>query len=140
MAKNRESFYVMVKQEGAAGATRGKLSSAACLALGAEDGDVIEIEVRGQDIVGGGVLSAKDAKEYLKEHSRGSSRSAKKTPAKKGRKTVSSSEDEPRPKKKGKKSKVKAKAGKRRTEVEYDEPRPKKKLKGKKGKFSLKNK
>lgn len=131
---SKESHYVSVKQEGAAGATRGKLSAATCLALGAEDGDVIEIVVKGQQIVGGGVLSAKEAKEYLREHSRGGGGS--KTPAKKAKSTVSSSEGRV-------KSKKKAKAGKsskRKTSVEYDEPRPKKKVKAKKGKFSLKGK
>ena len=133
MAKE-ERYYVSVKQEGAAGATRGKLSSAACQALGAEDGDVIEIRVKGQRIVGGGILSTREAKEYHREHSRGT---AKKTPAKKTRKSRDDDDSSEAPRKSKKAAKPKVKSKKRKTSVDYDSSRPKKAKKGKKGKFKL---
>lgn len=132
----KETYYVSVKQEGAAGATRGKLSSAACQALGAEDGDVIEIVVKGQRIVGGGILSSREAKDYHKEHSRDARKPAKKIVGKK-RKSRDDDDSSEAPRKSKKAAKPKVKSKKRKTSVDYDSSRPKKAKKGKKGKFKL---
>lgn len=137
--KNIERFYTHVKQEGDAGATRGKVSVAMCTALGAGNDDVIEFEVNGGVIVGGHVLSKSEKREYLREQG-ASKRSApvkkKVGKVKKSKPVVKSSEDEA-PRKKGKsKGKKLAKPSKRKTKVSFEsEPRPKKK-----GKVKLKKK
>lgn len=140
--KNIERFYTHVKQEGDAGATRGKVSVAMCEALGAGHDDVIEYEVQNGVIVGGHVLSKSEKKEWTREHGGGSRRPAAKESGKKVKKSkpvVKSSVDEERPRKgqkKGKKVKKTVKSSKRATKVSY-ESQPKAKS-GKKTKLKLK--
>jgi hypothetical protein len=139
--KNVQLFYTSIKQEGDAGATRGKIPVAMGREMGAKDGDIIEWEVVNGDCVGGRVLSKAERKAHEREQSvaRKASPAPKKAkPSVKSKQKVAKSSEDEAPRKKGKKVKHKlSKSGKRATKVSYDEAPAKGKKKLKKPKFKL---
>lgn len=130
--KQVERFHTHIKQEGDAGATRGKIPVQMGRAMGAKDGDIIEWEVVGGDCVGGRVLTKAEKREYEREQARNAS----------PRKTTTKQVEKPKKTKpvvKGKSSgstkpvrKKLTKPSNRRTEVAYDtDERPRRSVKKK---------
>lgn len=130
--QNVERFYTHIKQEGDAGATRGKIPVQMGRTMGAKDGDIIEWEVVNGDCVGGRVLTKAERKEYEREQARNA------TP----RKTTTRKVEKPaktKPVVKDKSSgsskptgKKLVKPSKRRTEVSFDtDERPRRSVKKK---------
>lgn len=147
--KNIQRFYTKVRQEGSAGATRGKVSVAFCEAMGANDGDTIEMEVSNGVLIGGHVMSKREVREMESEQKAQAKEAAKvkkvaksSAPAKKKAKKTkpvvkrkSSVDVDSEAPKKTKKGKGKVKASKhRKTKVSYDSDPPVKKKGKKKGK------
>lgn len=126
-----EKFHTPIKQEGQAGAIRGKISAGMAAQMNAGDGDVIEWTVTGKTVTGARVLRGKEATKYLASSVRSAPQPKAKpktaaAPAKKLKAKVV--EEAP-----AKKLKKPLKTNKRRTEVEYEES-PKKLTLGKKKK------
>lgn len=139
MATNK--YHTIIRQEGEAGAIRGKISAGMAAQMGAGDGDVIEWTVTGKTCTGAKVLRGKDARDFIKHNARGASAPVKaKSPAKAkvaAGKSSKLQKSKLKGKSLGKLAKPKAKGSKRLTKVEYDVPKKTAKL-GKK--FRLKGK
>jgi hypothetical protein len=130
-----ERHYATVSEEGQTGIIRGKFPTNLVRVLKANSGDVIMIETQGKTIVGGHVLSGKEADRVRRE--RAAETPARRTPADKPKKTQGKTKTKVAPKSKVKQTsapaKTKVKGNKRKTRVDYDEPtkmrRPKTKKK-----------
>lgn len=124
--KNIQKFYTHIKQEGEAGAIRGKIPVQMAREMGAGDGDIIEWEVQNGDVVGGSVMSKADKKAYLRENGGTRASTRKATPAAKVKPKVKAKASKPVVKTKTAGTKVKSskpvvKSKKRKTSVSFDE-------------------
>lgn len=148
-----QKFTATLNKEGSTGSIRGKIPASLVNALGGQDGDVMEFETNGRTIVGGRIITGKEAK-ALRSAGRTTFASAVQAPAKakspkvkqavkkaagngKGRSVVSL----PVPKAKAK-APVKAKAApaksnKRKTSVKITPPASKAKKPQSRPRFSL---
>ena len=56
-----QRFTANLSMEGSTGSVRGKIPATLVSALGGGDGDVMEFEVNGKSIVGGGIITGREA-------------------------------------------------------------------------------
>lgn len=130
-----EKHYATVSQEGEDGPIRGKIPTGLGRALRAESGSMIEFETQGRFIIGGKVLTQKEADRVRSESRAKAPAPAKakaKAPAVKTKskvkasapvaKTKRSTVPTPAPKQKTKQAATTAKSNKRKTAVTYEEP------------------
>jgi len=141
-------YYATVSQEGETGPIRGKIPTGLVRDLRADSGDMIEFEVQGRMIVGGKVLTEKEANRVRND--RASEVTVVKKTATKAKakvkastapaKTKSKVVEKTKTKTKAKTAPAKTKGNKRKTRVDYEEPAAVRRPKKKKGGLSFKSK
>jgi hypothetical protein len=62
-----ESFTANLSREGSTGSVRGKIPATLISAMGGDDGDVIEFQINGKTLVGGRIISGKEARAIRSE-------------------------------------------------------------------------
>lgn len=130
-----EKHYATVSQEGEAGPIRGKIPTGLTRALRCNSGDMIEFETQGRFIIGGKVLTQKEASKIREPRevkapakskakvtvptAKSKSKVKASVPVAKSKKSTVST---PAPKGKVKQTAPAAKTNKRKTKVAYEEP------------------
>lgn len=131
-----EKFTATINREGSTGSVRGKIPASLISAIGAKEGDVVEFHVNRGTLVGGHVMTGKEARQFRAQGRQSFGGSAPKSSGngKAKKKVVGKAASSEKAQKSGKKA---GKSSKNKTSVKVS----KSKVKGKKGRvkprFSL---
>lgn len=62
-----ETYTANLSREGSTGSVRGKIPATLISAMGGDDGDVFEFQVNGKTLVGGRIITGKEARDLRKQ-------------------------------------------------------------------------